>query len=72
MTRGQTRHGDYGFCSGDKIIPQLSNAKIKQLMLEITNGETPEKVDAATNVALGYRSNLILPTTKSNHHQYDP
>ncbi|NEP46262.1 MAG: PEP-CTERM sorting domain-containing protein, partial [Okeania sp. SIO2H7] len=41
---------------GNEAIAQLwGRGKIKQLMLKMTDEETPEEVDAVTNVALGYR-----------------
>lgn len=41
---------------GNEAIAQLwGRAKIKELMLQMARGETPQGVEAVTNVALGYR-----------------
>ncbi|MGK7922762.1 MAG: VIT domain-containing protein, partial [Trichodesmium sp.] len=61
--------------SGNVAIAQLwGRAKIKQLMLEMTGGETPEKVDAVTNVALGYRlmSKYTAFVAVSDEQRVDP
>jgi Ca-activated chloride channel family protein len=42
--------------SGNEAIAQLwGRAKIKELMLQMADGETQQEVEAVTNVALGYR-----------------
>ena len=61
--------------SGNEAIAQLwGRAKIKQLMLSTTDGETPEKVNAITNVALGYRlmSKYTAFVAVSNDQRVDP
>ena len=60
---------------GNEAIAQLwGRAKIKDLMLEMTDGETPEKVDAVTNVALGYRlmSKYTAFVAVSDDQRVDP
>ncbi len=61
--------------SGNEAIAQLwGRAKIKQLMLSTTNGETPETVNAITNVALGYRlmSKYTAFVAVSDDQRVDP
>ncbi|GGA25823.1 VIT domain-containing protein [Okeania sp. KiyG1] len=60
---------------GNEAIAQLwGRAKIKELMLEMTDGEMSEKVEAVTNVALGYRlmSKYTAFVAVSDEQRVDP
>lgn len=60
---------------GNEAIAQLwGRAKIKELMLEMSGGEMSERVDAVTNVALGYRlmSKYTAFVAVSDEQRVDP
>lgn len=60
---------------GNEAIAQLwGRAKIKELMLEMTDEEMSEKVEAVTNVALGYRlmSKYTAFVAVSDEQRVDP